>query len=141
MSKDTDIFKREKEEWYTFPLTFWDIVDKLNWKDNCNKHIEELQQKFYELCNGNIYVMEYFFKVFLSYKDAVGYAIDEYDLTENSLRCSGYFFKGGDDSFDDLCSHIVGMGKDVTLAVIAHPGKAAEYFDKYVESFAYCFHY
>ena len=136
-------FNKDKKSWYIFPLTFWELIEKLNWKENCQKDncTKELQEKFYQLCNGNTYVMDYFNTVRCAYRDALKTAIYDYEFKEFGSRCSDKFFKGGDDSFDDLCNHIIGLGKDATLAILDEPKLASEYFGSYVESFAYCFYY
>lgn len=137
--EETEKFNREKKAWYTFPLTFWELVEKLNWKENCNYPTKELQQKFYQLCEGNEYIAKYFDNTRKSYVNVLKTIIYDYELRTYGHRAYGDFFKGGDDSFDDLCNHIVGMGQEVTMAVLQNPALASEYFDSYVESFAYCF--
>ena len=51
-------------------------------------------------------------------------------------------YVGGDDSFDDLLNHIIGLGKAEYDRVMENPILAVERFqrDDYRESFAYCFH-
>ena len=48
----------------------------------------------------------------------------------------------GDDSYDDLLNHIVGLGKAEYKAVLADPELAAARANKddFEESFSYCFH-
>lgn len=45
----------------------------------------------------------------------------------------------GDDSFDDLTAHIVGLGKNKYSEIMKYPPKAKDI--KYEESFIYVFHY
>lgn len=53
-----------------------------------------------------------------------------------------YAHIGGNDAFDDLINHIIGLGKDEYDRVMANPALAVERFknDDFKESFAYCFH-
>lgn len=143
MGKLLDKFKatvEEKKDWYKFPLTFWELVEQLGWKEN-NFDYKVCCEKLKSLCNNNKYIMDYFNKIRCSYRDALKNAIDDYELKEYGARSYGNFFKGGDDSFDDLCNHIIGLGKETTFSVLENPKLASEFFDSFKESFAYCFHY
>ena len=44
-----------------------------------------------------------------------------------------------DDSFWDLTSHIVGLGKDVYISVLKEPKTIENYLNSYKENFSYCF--
>ena len=141
--KERKKFNKEKKAWYTFPLTFWELVEKLNWKENCRKEnfTKELQQKFYQLCEGNTYVMDYFNKFRRNLSNTLQCVLDDYELKTYGDRCSNEFFKYGDDSWDDFTNHIVGLGKEIYYAILNEPKLASEYTENFVESFAYCFHY
>ena len=134
---------QEQKAWYTFPLTFWELVEKLNWKENCRKEncTKELREKFYQLCEGNTYVMDYFNKYRNSLRHALQCTLDDYEFETYGDRCASEFFRYGDDSWDDMANHIIGMGKETYFAILNDPKLAAEYTEDFVESFAYCFHY
>ncbi len=141
--KEMEFEINEKKAWYTFPLTFWELIDKLNWKENCTKEncIKELQEKFYQLCEGNTYVMDYFNNFRNSLRHVLQVTLEEYELKTYGDRCASEFFKYGDDSWDDMANHIIGMGKETYFAILNDPKLASEYTENFVESFAYCFHY
>ena len=134
---------QEKKAWYTFPLTFWELVEKLNWKENCRKDncTKKLREKFYQLCEGNTYVMDYFNKYRNSLRHVLQCVLNEYELKTYGDRCASEFFKYGDDSWNDMANHIIGMGKETYFAILNDPKLASEYTEDFVESFAYCFHY
>lgn len=139
--KERELYKTEQKIWYTFPLTFWDLVDKLNWKENCNTDLNIMRDKFKTLCENNRYVMNYFNKFRNSLRQTLQDSLQEYELKIYGNRCSPEFFKGGDDSWDDFANHIIGLGYYTYFDVLNHPEHAKKYMEEYVESFAYCFHY
>ena len=138
--KTQEKYKQEQKQWYKFPLTFWELVDKLNWKEHCNDDIHILQEKFRTLCENNSYVMKYFAKFGNCLRQILQNTLLDYELKTYGERCSSEFFIGGDDSWDDFANHIIGLGYDTYFDVLSNPEKAKDYMDEYVESFTYCFH-
>lgn len=133
----TIIYQKFKKDWYNFEYTFWDIVNLIDWENNSQKPLEELNIKFKELCNNNLYVMEYFNNMRKNLCEILKDTIYDYEVKTYGSRASGKFFKGGDDSFDDLCNHIIGLGEKIYVDCLQHPKIIQLYFDKYIESFAY----
>lgn len=141
MNRGKETYLNEKLSWYRFPLTFWELVEQLNWKESCNKSLKFLQHKFRKICNDNSYVMKYFNDCRRGYLESLQNTLTEYQLKTYGNRCSNEFFNGGDDSWDDLTNHIIGLGKDIYFDVLNNPENAKKYMDEYTESFAYCFLY
>lgn len=115
MSKLT---QEEINEW------FWDLVEQCNWKTN--KDYEQI----YKFLKGKLSKeeCELFRDTFRKHKSRL-YKI--LDCVVKNL---------GDDSFDDLLSHIIGLGEDYYSKVVRNPLLAktrAENYD-FEESFAYC---
>lgn len=127
-------FRREKEEWYTFPLTFWDIVDELDWVHNSHKPSDELRSQFRELCYNNDYVIEYFRNMRRDFVDVLENVLYEDELETDGSRAT---INASDDTLNDILNHIVGCGKDVYFDVLLHPEKVYDYMSVAVESFAY----
>lgn len=130
--------EEEKSEWYRFPLTFWEIVEKLDWKNNKRSvRNKELNEKFCNLCNNNQYIIDYFTDMRRAYVSALDNTIMEYELSHYDIRAGGHLHTLSDDGMDDLENHIVGLGKDVYFDALLHPEKIVDYIDEVVESFAY----
>ena len=85
--------------------------------------------------------MDYFNKYRNSLRHTLQCVLDEYQLKTYGNSCASEFFKYGDDSWDDMTNHIIGMGKETYFAILNDPKLAAEYTENFVESFTYCFHY
>lgn len=135
-----DYYGRQKKEWYKFPLTFWDVVEKINWRGK-NGNLPMSNEDFQKgLLNGNQYILDSLDITRKAYADVLKTAVFDYDMKTNGDRCSGKIRIGGDDSFDDLVNHIIGCGKEVYFDVLNNPGKITEYKDECRESFAYMFH-
>jgi hypothetical protein len=92
-----------------------------------------------QLRNSN-YNLDVLYKVFAYYKAKLKHSISEWeDQTGKSLGL-------GDDSFDDLTSHIIGLGQSAYLEAINNPDVAwlrarSKYGspEGFKESFAYVF--
>lgn len=127
-------FRREKEEWYKFPLTFWEIVDRLDWQHNAMKPSEELRLQFRELCYNNDYIIEYFRDMRRDFVDVLEKSFYEYERKAVGSRAS---INVSDDTLNDILNHIVGCGREAYFDALLHPERVVQYVDKAVESFAY----
>ena len=105
---------------------FWELVEKINWP---NKGHRNLGLTKYEIKWGNFW--EWRLR----------------NILQGVLRSVSYINTGhpyrwpmlSDDSFWDLTSHIVGLGKDVYISVLKDPKTIENYLDTYKENLSYCF--
>lgn len=114
---------------------FWNIVKRINWLANCTQRRYYYDAKKMLMHEYSPETMKEFSDQFCNLKAALSDCIDAYDEATGE-RVGNY---GGDDSFDDMLSHVVGCGKDAYDAVLKDPTILNEM--KYVESFAYCIPY
>lgn len=120
---------------------FWDIVESCCWEEEA----ANVAKRPYEtikvrLQNGPLATqeqMEEFRSIFSKLKSNLGTVITEFEeRTGASCKC-------GDDSFDDLRSHIIGCGREVYEAELSNPELAVARgaSGNYKESFAYAIPY
>lgn len=144
---DGDFYcKRFYKEMATFPLSFWEVIEKLDWKGACETSdapYKVVGQRLWELIKENPRLGRHLQETFRAYKQVLKTAIEDYEMKASGHRfCQKtIIWHGCDDSFDDITSHIVGLGKDAYFAVLNDPILANQYTDEYVESFAYVFHF
>lgn len=120
---------------------FWKVVDDLGWATKTFDY-EKLNQQLIE----SKYNMRSLIEIFYRYKVILKSTIFQWEnITNTRLGI-------GDDSFDDLVSHIIGLGQEEYERVMANPELA---YDRakwardpkndrkqssgYIESFAYVF--
>ena len=113
----------------------WNMIAAINWA------FHSKQKRGYE--NAKESILDHFdvdacrqIRLFVSdRKQELTKAIDAYDCVA-SVRVGNY---GGDDSFDDMISHVVGLGEHIFGMVVDNP-KLLNDID-YTESFMYCLPY
>lgn len=112
--------KEEQELW------FWNIVESCGWG---TKTVDYNQIKKDLIKNLTLQESRRFFKVF-SEKEQ-----------ELSIALFKHIKNLGDDSYSDLISHIIGLGKKTYYQTLYSPDLGKERALKYdfVESFRYCF--
>lgn len=146
-TQDGDFYcQRFFKEWSVFPLTFWEVIEKMDWKGACESGVkapyEVSAKRLVEVTNDNPRIIEDINQTFHAYKKILKTTIEDYEVKVSGTRFSQntIVWHGCDDSFDDFTSHIIGMGKEVFFEVLANPLLANHYTDSYRESFAYSFH-
>lgn len=103
---------------------FWELIAKINWPVIClNEKGYKLGKRIIMAHCGTHAVSERYYKIYRKFYNKV------YEMADKII--SGY----GDDSFGDLCAHVVASGKEsFTYGFIEKLGQSGEF----VESFAYC---
>lgn len=114
---------------------FWKIVESLGWGTQTTDY-NALNKK---LRNSN-YNSDVLYQIFSYYRSRLKKKISEWE--EQTGRSLGL----GDDSFDDLTSHIIGLGQKAYLEAMSNPEvayrRAASKYgspEGFKESFAYVF--
>lgn len=105
---------------------FWELTKKIDWPNNGHKN---LGLSDYEKEWGGIWEKRL------------------RRILEGVLQAKSYLETGSpyrwpsvsDDSFWDLTSHIVGLGKNIYLDVLKEPKSIENYLSSYEENFGYCF--
>jgi hypothetical protein len=114
---------------------YWRIVDKLGWgtkSTDINKLGEELLNHIQDI--EDIKYMRDYTQIFKDELDKIIYSKSHELLIDEKLH-----FWGGDDSYWDFKSHIVGMGKDFFKSCLEDPTNFAIVGDNYTENFEYVF--
>jgi len=107
---------------------FWALIQKIGWKND--KSYRKIKKKLMrKLSPDEANAMDH---TFMKLKGRLGGAIKEWIDRGGDLDAFG-------DSWDDLLSHIVGLGKREYSANLKNPQRAADRYRKgdYYESFAY----
>lgn len=112
-------------------MNFWEIVDKLNWSNDrdFNKHAKRIYSGEF----GNPQVINYQFQLLASnLKRKLNEAQSKYKMSHIPL---------GDDGYDDLIAHIIGLGQKTYKNTLVKPQIA---YDRVIrndfdEGFQYCF--
>ncbi len=114
---------------------FWQIVAEIDWGSNCSGDLDRLAAPLAER-----YRLEELVAAKLMLLDLAGEvqeAMEEHDLD------AAWDSVGGEDGMEDLCNHIVGLGRREYLSVLDSPerGIAIGKSEKVVESFEYIFNF
>lgn len=114
---------------------FWTIIESLGWGTKSTDYTALNK----ELKNSN-YNLNVLYEIFAYYKTTLKHKISKWE-DESGKSCGV-----GDDSFDDLTSHIIGLGRQAYLDAINNPEVAwhrarSKYGtpEGFKESFAYVF--
>jgi len=112
----------------------WALIEEINWKSRSRtRHGYEGGKQFLldnftkETCDA----LRDFAK---KQKNALYVRVANYESDYG--RCGNY---GGDDSYDDMLWHVVGLGEDIYNMIMDNP-KLLDRID-FVESFSYCLSY
>ena len=127
---------------------FWDLVEALDWKNLCTEDDHDVRKvkayKVYKELKLTPIDINGFHEVAVVCRKFLKYQIEGYSLSKFGNRHAFPNNSGtltvSDDGFWDLCSHIVGLGKETYEDVCSNPEKILEYPD-YVENFEYLFQY
>ena len=117
---------------------FWEIVKLANWgvasKSKDWKSGKMTVQRTLRRELTTVEDLKSFQETFYVLKNKLGRTITQFER-KNAEQCGT-----GDDSFGDLCCHIVGLGQEVYEAELAAPLLAVRRAQRgdYVESFGYC---
>jgi hypothetical protein len=114
---------------------FWEIVSWMDWKSNPD--IDEAKIRLVQRFEFNQTKLTEFKDWMVEKKDTIYEALNAWcDENEKTLGI-------GDDGWEDLCSHIVGLGREEYEACLKNPGRAAEraWGGRFKESFSYCIPY
>lgn len=115
---------------------FWEIVEEINWDERC----EEIS-----LDEENIRLMKRFNKEAARELQRISSEKEGevYEAFEDYLYKEGTSVGLGDDSFSDLCSHIVGLGREEFEAHLNNPELIYQRAVKgnFKEKFSYVFPY
>lgn len=108
--------------------TFWEFVKKVDWKNRIksnDRYYETVQRR----CKEEL--SPFLRKTFR----------DVHRELVNKLyhECIDYCNDMSDDSYYDLRSHIVGLGRNIYYQVRENPELIIDFKDKYKECFGYCF--
>jgi hypothetical protein len=103
---------------------FWQFVEEAGW--NNNKDYQAIAKRLSPKYGADREALQVMFR---ELKRNLSKNLDDY-FDPEELEVS-------DDGFDDLVSHIIGMGKEEYYRVLNKPDKAIAYRNSCVESFAY----
>lgn len=111
---------------------FWKFVDEADWGGSGD--YDAISEKMFAKYGAK--KMEEFNAVFRKLKDALGKAVEKWEKAE------GKRLPIGDDGYDDLRAHIIGLGKAEYDLALKSPEKVYSRAKNgtYEESFAYVFH-
>jgi len=113
----------------------WKYIEEINWSELSKR------KRGYE--DGKRYMLENFTQkrcneisdfVHLRWRELYS-CIEDYERA-NDTHCGEY---GGDDSFGDMLHHVIGLGEEKFIEIMADPSKLNGM--EYVESFSYCMPY
>lgn len=114
---------------------FWKIVESLGWGTKTTDYKAINQQLI-----DSGYDLNCLYKIFAKFKVELKHKISQWE------QATGLSCDIGDDSFDDLASHIIGLGRKAYWSAINNPKLAYERAhnpykseEGYTESFAYIF--
>jgi len=113
---------------------FWETIKKMNWSSDYSH--ERINKEMLELKYGTIGFEIAIGNIFKEKKQDLKNMID-YNLEKNNLEY-GSVIGLGDDSLDDLCSNIIGLGEKIYLKAMKKVKFAGKQDTN--ESFAYIFH-
>jgi len=111
---------------------FWEIVRHIDWVTNCRNHRYYDAAKNMLMDKYSYETMREFSNMFDKLKTELGGRISDHDSVIAG-RVGNY---SGDDSFDDMISHVIGCGEGTYNTVMLNPLVLNEM--EFVESFAYC---
>ena len=114
---------------------FWYILNKLGWgtkSTNYNDLGEQLTQYIKKVED-----IERLRRISQTFREELSSKIDMFRKSDNWSE--KYHYWGGDDSYWDFTSHIVGMGKEMYDKVCADPTNMSLVGNNYKENFEYTF--
>jgi len=114
-------------------LKHWDIVNSINWSENCEQHRYYETAKRELMRRYSVETMEHFDNfVRAKYRELVQ-RLEQF-AQDNNVGIPGEF--SGDDSFDDMVNHVIGRGETFYNSVMENPELLNGMH--FVESFSYC---
>lgn len=148
----------DPNEQYKTPLdlesAFWQFVDLVGWQDaphpwigaqshnstitNSDHTDAQLEQSVAVLQTYSLDQQIAFRAQFIKHREVLRQVLSLLSREDEENEVSYRLPISGGDSFDDLCAHIIGRGKDSFEAVVANPQSAAQ-ITHYTESFWYVF--
>ncbi|MGG6262898.1 DUF4240 domain-containing protein [Leptolyngbya sp. AN03gr2] len=129
---------------------FWEFVEQCQWQDapaewgsgsisNSRTFAQQQIDRAVSVLNGYPIEQQMKFETqFKQHREQLRQALNELCRADEAQEVGYRLPISGDDSFDDLCAHIIGKGKTFFESVIANPESAAR-ITHYVESFWYVF--
>jgi len=111
--------------------TFWEVISEIDWENNQDTSVIKRACLI-------AWAPEFgasFRKILDKKEGEVGRALEKYEDDPDEQR--DYYL--GDDGFGDMCSHVVGLGRETFEAEVADPKKLVKRAQKsdYVECFSY----
>ena len=128
-------------------IDFWKIIDKLNWKEISinSSTIRDYQEKVFKVFYDNEFSIENISdlrEILKLYASVLRERVEQYSVENYGDR---HIFPNNseviiisDDTFWDLCCHIVGLGKETFEYIFNNPSEIINY-PNFRESFWYCF--
>jgi hypothetical protein len=110
----------------------WALIEEINWKSRSRTRRGYEGGKQFLLDNFTKETCDALRDFAKKQKNALYVRVANYESDYG--RCGNY---GGDDSYDDMLWHVVGLGEDVYNMIMDNP-KLLDRID-FVESFSYCF--
>jgi hypothetical protein len=112
----------------------WALIEEINWKSRSRTRRGYEGGKQFLLDNFTKETCDALRDFAKKQKNALYVRVANYESDYG--RCGNY---GGDDSYDDMLWHVVGLGEDIYNMIMDNP-KLLDRID-FVESFSYCLSY